>query len=213
MEIFNCDQGTPEWFEARLGIPTASMFSTVMAKGKGAVPSKTRETYMLKLAGEVITGEPMDSYSNFHMERGKEMEPDARNMYAFKHDADPQLVGFVRNDTAGASPDALLGDDGLLEIKTTLPHLLIPILKANQFPPMHKAQCQGQLWVSEREWVDLVVYWPRMPMFVVRAHRDEEYIKAMSDAVDAFNAELELTVAQVKGYADPDVSSPIMMAG
>ena len=151
MQIIDCEQGSPEWFAARAGIPTASQFATVMASGRGGAESKTRRTYMLKLAGEIITGDPMDSFSNAHTERGHEMEPEARNFYAFRHDVDPQLIGFIRNGNAGASPDSLIGENGLLEIKTKLPHLLIDVTLRGEFPTDHKAQCQGQLWIAERE--------------------------------------------------------------
>lgn len=190
MQIHNCEQGTAQWLAARAGIPTASMYATVMASGKGGADSKTRRTYMLKLAGEIMTGDPMDSFSNAHMERGHEMEPEARSYYAFLNDCEPEQIGFIRNGTTGASPDSLIGANGILEIKTKLPHLLLDVLLRDDFPPDHKAQCQGQLWVAEREWIDLVCYWPKMPKFIKRAYRDEEYIGQISSAVDKFNDEL-----------------------
>jgi len=197
MQIMDCEQGSPEWFAARTGIPTASQFSTVMASGRGGAESKTRRTYMLKLAGEIITGDPMDSFSNAHTERGHEMEPEARNFYAFRHDVDPQLIGFIRNGNAGASPDSLIGENGLLEIKTKLPHLLIDVTLRGEFPTDHKAQCQGQLWIAEREWIDLICYWPKMEPFIARAYRDEEYIKQLARAVDQFNDELAEIIAHL----------------
>jgi hypothetical protein len=197
MQIMDCEQGSPEWFAARAGIPTASQFSTVMASGRGGAESKTRRTYMLKLAGEIITGDPMDSFSNAHTERGHEMEPEARNFYAFRHDVDPQLIGFIRNGNAGASPDSLIGENGLLEIKTKLPHLLIDVTLRGEFPTDHKAQCQGQLWIAEREWIDLICYWPKMEPFIARAYRDEEYIKQLARAVDQFNDELAEIIAHL----------------
>jgi hypothetical protein len=198
MEILTCEQGTPEWFRARMGIPTASEFHTVMATGRGGGESKTRRTYMLKLAGEILTGEPMDSFGNVHTERGKEMEPDARNLYAFMRDAEPQLVGFIRNGQKGCSPDSLVGDNGMVEIKTKLPHLQVDCLLSDRVPPEHKAQCQGALWVAEREWIDFVSYWPGLPLFVIREHRDEDYIAKLSAAVDEFNDELAHTVERIR---------------
>ncbi len=190
MEVFDCDQGSAEWLSVRAGIPTASQFSTVMASGRGGGDSKTRRTYMLKLAGEILTGEPMESYSNGHMERGKEMEAEARDAYAFMTDNEPQIVGFVRNGPKGCSPDSLIGKDGAVEIKTKLPHLQLDVLLRNELPAEHKAQCQGVLWVAEREWIDFVSYWPKLPIFIHRVYRDDEYIAEMAKAVDAFNAEL-----------------------
>lgn len=198
--ILNCQQGTEEWLRARAGIPTASEFSTVMASGKGGGDSKTRRTYMLKLAGEIITGEPSENFTNAHTERGHAMEPAARELYAMMADADPELVGFIRNGAKGCSPDSLVGDRGLLEIKTKLPHLHIECLLRDDFPPEHKAQCQGALWVSERDWIDIAIYWPKLPLIVRRAYRDDAYIEAMSSAVDAFNDELAALVERVRAY-------------
>ena len=145
LNILTCEQGSEEWFRARMGIPTASEFSTVMASGRGGAESKTRRTYMMKLAGEIITGEPMEHITNAYMERGHAMEPEARDLYAFMQNCDPQTVGFLRNGAKGASPDALIGADGALEIKTKAPHLLIDILDRDDFPPEHKAQSPGVL--------------------------------------------------------------------
>lgn len=200
LEIFDCEQRSPEWWKCRSGIPTASQFATVLAKGRGGGESKTRRTYLLKLAGERITGEPMDSYSDHHMARGQAMEEEARNAYAFMCDADPMPVGFIRNGDAGASPDALLGSDGLLEIKTALPHLLIDTLLKDKSPAEHWGQVQGQLWVSEREWCELVVYWPSLPLFIRRIPRDEDYIKKLSEEVARFNAELAEVVDKIQRY-------------
>jgi len=200
MEIFDCEQNSPEWYAARAGIPTASEFATVLAKGEG----KTRRTYLLKLAGEILTGELMESYSNSHMERGKIMEDEARDCYAFMTDADIHRVGFIKSGPKGCSPDSLIGDKGMLEIKTALPHLLIDILLKDEFPPQHKAQCQGALWVAEREWIDIAIYWPRLPLFVKRAYRDDGYIANLAGAVAAFNTELAETVERVRSYSNTD---------
>ena len=209
IEIFDFDQGSPEWYAARMGIPTASEYSTVMASGKGGGESKTRATYMRKLAGEILTGEPMESYSNSNMDRGKVMEPEARELYGFVHDCELRQVGFVRNGNTGCSPDSLIGEDGALEIKTAFPHILIDILDRGKFPAEHVAQCQGVLWVSGREWIDLVVYWPKLPLFVKRAYRDESYIGGLASAVGTFNVELAALVTKIREYK----SSPAAAAG
>lgn len=200
LNIIDCAQNSEEWFRVRAGMPTASEFATVMASGRGGGESKTRRTYMLKLAGEIITGEPTESFTNAHMERGKVMEEEARNWYAFQHNVEPERVGFIINGPKGCSPDSLLGSSGMLEIKTALPHILIEKLLKGEFSPEHKAQCQGALWVAEREWIDLVTYWPRLPPLVVRAQRDEVYIAGLSRAVDEFNAELHEVVEQIRAY-------------
>lgn len=204
MKIIDCEQGSPEWYGARLGLPTASMFATVLAKGrdgeKDAKASKTRAEYMRKLAGEIITGEPMENYANGHMERGKAMEDEARDLYAFLSDEPLQRVGFILSQRTGCSPDSLVGDRGMLEIKTALPHILIDKLLRGEFPPEHKAQCQGNLWVAEREWIDLQIFWPKLPPFIIRAQRDEAYIGNLAGAVHQFNAELHELVERIRAY-------------
>jgi hypothetical protein len=200
LKIFSCEQGSPEWFAARVGIPTASEFDTVLAKGRSGGESKTRRTYMLKLIGERLTREPMYSYSNDHMERGKEKEAEARNLYSMVSDLEPVQIGFMRRGDAGCSPDSLVGTDGMLEIKTKLPHLQLDCILYDEFPSEHRAQCQGQLWIAEREWVDFVSYWPGLPLFAKRVFRDEEYIKRLAEAVRAFNTEMEETIAKVQQY-------------
>lgn len=201
LQIFDCEQGSQQWIDCRLGIPTASQFSTVMAKGKGGGESLTRKTYLYKLAGEIITGKQMDSYSNGHMERGHEMEEEARNAYAFMHDVDPVKVGFMRRGEMGASPDSVIGDSGLLEIKTKLAHLQIEVLLSGELPSEHRAQVQGQLLISEREYVDFASYWPALPLFVVRVFPDDAYLKNLAQQLKVFNAELQDIVERVRGKA------------
>jgi len=187
LEIFDCEQGTQEWLEARAGIITASEMASVLAKGQG----KTRDAYMRKLIGEIITGEPAESYSNRHRERGHEWEPIARELYAERTGNTGQACGFMRRNRVGYSPDWLVSDNGLTEIKTRLPHLQVELLLAQKVPSEHKAQIQCGLWVSEREWLDFVSYSKGMPLFVQRVYRDEEYIKAMEAEVARFYEELD----------------------
>jgi hypothetical protein len=177
------------------------MFATVMAKGKDGRESQSRRTYMLKLAGEVLTGEPHETYQNGHMERGKAMEPEARSYYEFVADEPLRQVGFIRAGNKGCSPDALVGENGILEIKTAAPHILGEILLADKFPPEHMAQAQGNLWIAERDWLDIVIYWPSMPKFVTRLYRDEDYIAKLSAAVDQFNDELAGIVQRLRSKA------------
>jgi hypothetical protein len=186
IERFDREQGTPEWFACRLGIPTASNFSKVLAKGEG----KTRKRYLLDLAGERLTGEPAESYCNDYMERGKLMEAEARDLYVFMTDAEIDRVGFIRNGDKGVSPDSFIGDKGMLEIKTKLPALQLECILADKLPSEHVAQVQGALWVAEREWLDFVSYWPKLPLFVKRVYRDEDYIKNLAAEVARFNSEM-----------------------
>lgn len=202
MELVECEQGSEEWFAARLGIPTASMFSVLLSGRKDAKDKKTRATYMMKLAGEIITGEPAESYTNVHMERGKEMEDEARAAYAFMADVDPVRVGFLKAFGAGASPDSLIADNGGLEIKTALPHIQVDRLLTGSLPTEHKAQVQGNLWVSGRKFWDFVSYCPRLPLFKIRIERDEAYIKEIADGVSEFNKDLAEMVERIRSYSD-----------
>lgn len=197
LQVFDCEQGTPEWFECRRGIPTASRFKDVLAKGQGI----TRRKYLFTLAGEVLTGEPAESYTNEHMERGHAIEDEARQQYAFQADVEPERVGFLRCGDVGCSPDSLIGQDGLLEIKTKLPHLHLEALESNRLPPEHVAQVQGQLWISGRQWCDFVSYWPKLPLFRIRVPRDDAYIALLQAEVQAFNAELAAIVRKYQRMA------------
>lgn len=198
--FIDCEQGTEAWLKARMGLPTASEFSCIMASGRGGAESKTRRKYLLRLAAEIVTGAPIETYKSADMERGNLMEEEARNHYAFMHDADPQRVGFAINGQKGCSPDSLIGDNGMLEIKTQRGDLLIETLLKDEFPPEHRHQCQGNLWVCEREWIDISVYWPKLPTFTKRAYRDEVFIASLSRAVDDFNSDLAEMVDRVRRY-------------
>lgn len=200
VQVFTCEQRSPEWYAARLGIPTASEFSTVIASGRGGGESKGRRTYLLKLAGEIVTGDPMQTYENADMIRGKEMEPEACNLYQLVNDSPLAQVGFIRNGRCGASPDRLIGTNGGLEIKTAAPHILGDFILKDEFPPEHMAQVQGCLLVSEREWWDVMIYWPKMPPVIKRMGRDEAYIAKLRRGIEAFNEELDDIVATIRNY-------------
>jgi hypothetical protein len=199
MQVFeDLQQGTDEWRQIRAGLPTASMFSAILAKGEG----KTRRSYLYRLAAEIITGEPTESFTNGALERGKAMEAEARATYCLLHGAEPKNVGFIKNGNKGCSPDSLLGTDGVLEIKTQRADLLIETIFKDEFPSEHKAQSLGNIWIAEREWLDIAVYWPRMPLFTKRIFRDDVYIAKLAQAVDEFNDELAATVDRLRRYEE-----------
>ena len=198
MQIIDCEQGTEEWFQARLGIPTASMFKDMMAGGEG----KTRRTYMLKLAGERITGEISDQFSNSHTERGNQLEPEACNLYEIETGNEVTKCGFMRKEVyvdmyAGYSPDGLVGDAGLIEIKTKLPHLQLDVLLSNKNPTEHMKQIQGGLYISGREWCDYISYWPGLPLFIKRIDRDDDLIEKIRMSIIKFNEELNEIVEKI----------------
>ncbi|MGM8850015.1 lambda exonuclease family protein [Salinicola halophyticus] len=194
MQILTVEQGTPEWHAARLGIVTMSELKTLLVKGKGPDGFGAGAiSYMHQLIGERITGEPTDAFQgNAHTQRGHELEPVARELYQESIGLSRlEQVGIILNHGVGYSPDCLVGNDGLAEIKTKLPKYQIELLLAGEIPAEHIAQCQGGLWVSEREWIDFVSYWPGMPLFVKRAYRDEALIQTIAERVKAFHEELE----------------------
>ena len=198
LEIFGeIEQNSDEWFEIRKGLPTSSQFKSILAKGEG----KTRKSYMNRLAAEIITGRPGETFSRPELARGHAMEGEARDFYSFLTNSEPERIGFARNGKKGSSPDSLIGNNGLLEIKTQRGDLLIETITRNEFPSEHVAQVQGQLWVMEREWCDIIVYWPSMPPFIKRAYRDSFFISKLSAAIDQFNEELAELVERIKGYS------------
>jgi len=198
MKIHNCEQNTIEWFQARMGIATASRMSDVMARGQG----KTRATYMHKLIAESITGVPTMSFSNQYTERGHELEPAAVELYQTNTGNNVQEVGFITNHeqigTVGASPDRFVGDKGMLEVKTREPHLQVELLLSDKVPTTHAKQLQAQLWVAERDWVDFICYCPSMPLFNKRVFRDEALIAEMRDAVTAFYDEMKSKIEKLE---------------
>lgn len=201
-EIVDVEQGSTEWFEARNGLPTASRFADIMSDSD---EKKMRTRYMRELAGEILSGIPAESYENAAMRRGRKMEELAAEQYA-RLRFDVEKVGFVKNAgllryaTVGASPDRMIGDDGVLEIKSVAPHLLIPILEAGArgLPLEHRAQVQGTLWVTERKWACLKLYWPGMPKCEFNLERDDVYIKEIADATERFCFELRDLVDRLK---------------
>lgn len=196
------EQGSDEWRKARMGIPTASMFKCVKASGRDGGDSKTRTKYLRQLAGEIITGEPMKSYENADMIRGREMEVEARRNYEFQTGNKCRRIGFMRNGQMGASPDSLIEGERMgVEIKTAEPHILIEIFEMNRIPPEHMAQLQGNMLVGDLEAMDIAIYWPGMPMFIRRVQRDKMECAKLRDAIDAFNNELAALVEKIKRFA------------
>lgn len=208
MRILNCEQGTAEWFHARLGIPTASEFHRIITP-KTLKPSggATSDRYLHELIAEWALGEPLDSYVSDYMERGKLLEPQAFSYYAFERDLEPQKVGFVvrADGWAGCSPDALVGEDGGAEIKCPAPPQHVANLLGNM--EAHRIQVQGSMWICQRDWWDTVSFHPDLPGTIIRVERDEEAIKAISTAVGAFVTRLHDAQCRMieAGYVDEEL--------
>ena len=190
--IESCEQGSEEWLSMRLGKVTASRVKDVLTKGRGNAPSKTAESYMMELIAEILTGESKPFFENDAMRWGTETEPQARSMYEINNDfVSVKEVAFVEhNEHIGISPDGLVGDDGLLEIKAPNTTTQIKRALSDDYSSDYKAQIQMQLWVTERKWCDFVSFDPRLDCgasyLQQRVYRDEEYIEEMKVKVYAF---------------------------
>lgn len=204
LTVFDCEQGSEDWIRARMNIPTASMFHTVMASGRGGGESKTRRKYMLQLAGEILTNIPMESYSNSYMERGKIMEDELRNKYALRRGkSELKRIGFIHDPalSCGCSPDSMVienGKTGGLEIKSQAPHILIETILKGEPPPEFKAQLQGTLMITGWPWIDLMIGYSGMRYFEQRIFPDIAYIRTIESEVRQFNKELAAVVAQMQ---------------
>jgi putative phage-type endonuclease len=198
--IESCEQGSAEWLALRLNKVTASMVSNVISKGRGNAPSKMAETYMIELIAEKLTGKSKPFFENDAMRWGTETEPQARSMYEVKNNFVPvREVAFVEhNEFIGISPDGLIGDDGLLEIKCPNTTTQIKRALSDNYSADYKAQIQMQLWVTERKWCDFVSFDPRLDCAAgylqQRVYRDEEYIEEMKVKVYAFVETMNKTI-------------------
>ena len=206
MIIFDhVEQGTEEWHEMRRGVITASRFKDVMSKGRGTAPSKTRHAYMLELAAEVLTGNVEHFEPNKYMQWGTEKEPEAKSMYEFLTDNEVSEVAFIKHDTfnCGVSPDGLVGDNGGIEIKCPKTTTQIETFLSGKMPSQHKAQVQGCIWVTERDYWDFVSFDPRIDgeasFFNVRVERDDEYIKELAEGIAIFDDQLQDLIKQLRG--------------
>jgi len=190
--ITDIEQGSDLWLEMRLGKVTASRVKDVMSKGRGSAPSKTSQSYMIELISEILTGKSKSFFENEAMRWGTETEPQARSMYEVNNDfVMVEEVAFIEhNEFIGVSPDGLIGNDGLLEIKAPTSTTQISRALTESYHVDYKDQIQMQLWVSEREWCDFLSFDPRLPDSVgylqERVYRDDEYIKSMKDKVYTF---------------------------
>lgn len=201
--ITEVEQGSPEWLALRLGIVTCSELECLLVNGKGESGFGAGAfTYMNTLIGERITGEAADPFQgNRHTERGHELEGVARMLYEQREEVETKQVAIILNHGAGYSPDSLVGPTGLTEIKTKLPKFQVEVILSGEIPKEHVAQCQGGLWISEREWIDFVCYWPGMPLFIKRAYRDEAMIRKLKERVSTFYEILDDRMNRVLGIA------------
>lgn len=201
-------QRTPEWFQARLGLVTASRVADVIArtaKGYGA----SRANYAADLVAERLTGTPATGYSSPQMQWGTDNEPDARAAYEFYRDVAVTETGFIRHPVlaAGASPDGLVGDDGLVEIKCPNTATHIETLTSQKIKAAYVTQMQWQMACTGREWCDFVSFDPRLPesmsLWVRRVPRDDLRIAELETEVGRFLCEVDETVVTLRRLYEP----------
>lgn len=198
------EQRTDEWFAARLGKVTASRVADLMATTKTGYAA-SRDNLMAQLVVERLTGQQQESYTNASMQWGTEQEPFARAAYEIATGQMVDECGFVPHPTianAGASPDGLVGADGLVEIKCPNTAGIIDALLTQTVPGKYNTQMQMQMACTGRAWCDYVVFDPRMPakaqLFIKRVPRDPAFIQKMETEIVKFLGELDAKVNQLK---------------
>lgn len=194
----NIEQGTPEWHDIRRGVLTSTAIKTLITPtGKLANNDKTR-AHVYEVAAQRITGRTEEGFTSFDMMRGHTEEVLARDLYS-RHYAPVIECGFVTNDKlgflVGYSPDGLVGDDGLIEVKSAKAKIQVERIATGGIPTEHIAQVQTGLWVTGREWCDFISYSNGMAMQVVRVYADKEYHALIEQAAIAFEAEVNLVIA------------------
>lgn len=199
------EQGTAEWRLERVGMITASRIKDVMATIKSGEAASRRD-YRMQLAVERISGLPTEGFVSADMRWGTEQEPLARLAYSLHTGFDVEEVGFVKHPAirnSGCSPDGLIGDDGMVEIKNGKTATHVEWAVAGIVPPEHVPQMQWQMACTGRTWTDFVSFDSRMPdgmqLFVRRLYRDDDHIRKIAAEVIKLDAEVEETIVKLSG--------------
>ena len=196
------EQRSEEWFQARLGKVTASRVADVLAKIKSG-ESASRRNYKIQLVSERLTGERQETYVNQAMQDGIDREQFARDRYVQQF-GEVEEVGFIQHPTleAGASPDGLIGTDGIIEIKCPMGSTHTETLITQEVPSKYVPQIQFQLLVTGRKWCDFVSYNPMFPenlqVFVRRVFANKEYQQELEDEVKQFLNEVDDVINKLK---------------
>ena len=208
MNVLPFQQGTEEWLSARRGRITASRMSAIMAKGRNGAPSATRAACMGELIAEYLTGSSPETYTNADMQRGTDLEPAARSAYEVATGQMVREVGLVlhqKNERFGASPDGVVGEEGLLEIKCPRTHVHIAYTLSGKPPSEYLPQMAWQAACCGRKWVDFASYDPNMPerlqLFIVRYEPTQEYMAELEAEAEAFLVEMMEKVERLNRLA------------
>jgi putative phage-type endonuclease len=212
MNILDAIQGSPEWHAARAGSLGASQVADAIAKTKAGYGA-SRANLRARLVAERLTGQPQDTFSNAAMDWGREKEAEARAAYAFLHDRDVVEIGIALHPAitgTHASPDGLVADDGLVEIKCPNTSTHIDALKSKCVPGKYVTQMQWQMACTGRAWCDFVSYDPRLPIemqvFVTRIARDDALIGNLETEVRTFLAEVDADVLALSNEYQKDAA-------
>lgn len=205
-KIYNdVEQGSSAWHEARCGSIGATAINDIMSSGKGSSESAGRKNYRAAKVCEILTKCTSENYVNAAMQRGTDLEPMARDVYSFVKGVNVDQVGLIMHpyiDKSHASPDGLVGDDGMIEIKVPSPANHIEYLLAGVVPSIYVKQLQWQMACSGRLWNDFVSYGPELPeelqVFIVRMDRDNTMIAEMERAVVDFQKSIDKMIADLK---------------
>lgn len=191
-KYFDIEQNTDEWMNLRMGKFTASMFSDLM----GSKNTLTYQKAINKVVFEILTNEVPENFTSGYMERGHELEPLAKELYSMMTFNDVSNGGFFSyGNYIGASPDGLIDDDGLLEIKSPSFNTMINYLLRKSLPIEYKYQVQGQLFVTNRKWCDFMAYHPKLKPLIIRVERDEDII---TDIQTRLNEAIETVINRIK---------------
>jgi predicted phage-related endonuclease len=200
MRVIDCVQGETSWYLARLGIPTSSCFDKIITTtGKR---SASREKYMYQLSAERIAGRTEETYQSAAMLKGVETESEARQLYEVISGKSIVQVGFCVTEgdfIVGASPDGLIDDDGLLEIKCPKPETHVSYLMENKLPTEYFLQVNGQLFVTGRAYVDFCSYYPGIKPFIIRVEPNKQFQSILAVELQNFCSDLTEVVKKIGG--------------
>lgn len=203
------EQGSDEWKALRCGKVTASRVADILRKGKTGGVSMSRQSYLGELVAERLTGVPHVGYKSADMEWGNATEEQARDCYAFLRDAEMEAVAFVDHPKiakSGASPDRLVGADGLLEVKCPKTHTHLDTLLGGAIDPDYLTQMHWQMACTGRLWCDFISFDPRLPdsmrLHVTRVHRNAARIAELEREVAIFQNEVEAMVRKLRERFD-----------
>jgi putative phage-type endonuclease len=201
-------QRDADWYAARIGKATASRFRDAIATLKSGAPAQAQRDYLTELVVERLTQQPIQRFQNAAMTWGTEQEPAARTAYERVTGTSVEETGFVAHDVllAGCSPDGLVDWDGLIEIKCPYSSANHIETLLNGMPDEHRAQVQGQMWITGRQWCDFVSYDPRMPaelqLHVQRIQRDPSFIADLEAKVTSFLQQVGTQVEALRRLAE-----------